>query len=121
MYMYRTYGMTDEELFHHFGLPPKSTDGIYYADFNAESSLMKTSKIQDLWISNILPSTDALREKAGCETIAQVGGIPHQIPYLELTIDILPGTCLEQDMLIRLIGQYGFSASIVTDPKCQEG
>ena len=115
MYMYRSYGMTEEEQLHHFGLSSKNTDGIYYADFNSESALVKASKIQDLWLSNLLPSAAPGVVKEGYDTLGYVSDRPHQIPYLEMTIDIPPETCLDQDLVVRLIGQYGFSASIMAE------
>ena len=115
MHMYRSCGMTGEELLHHFGLSPKNTDGIYYADFNSESALVKAGKIQDLWLSNLLPSAAPCAVKEGYDTLGHAGDIPHQIPRLEITIDIPPGTRLEQDLVVRLTGQYGFSASIMAE------
>ena len=53
--------------------------------------------------------------KEGYDTLGHAGDIPHQIPRLEITIDIPPGTRLEQDLVVRLTGQYGFSASIMAE------
>lgn len=120
LYMYRVYGIASEELLHHIGAPPKMTDGMYYADFNAESALVKVAKIQDLWLANILPHPDPclsyerlFGERYKC--IGQVCGSPHQVPYMKMTIEIPPGAQMEDDLIVALAGQFGFSASIITD------
>lgn len=115
LHMYRSNGMENEELLHHFGLPPKRTDGVYYADFNAESALVKAARIQDLWLANILPHPNECSLEKGSEILGRACGQPHQIPYLKLTIEIPPGTQLDNDLVVMLSGQFGFSASIVSD------